>query len=520
MNRQPRSLAAAALVVGLLLAAACSGPPAPATPEHKTTLAPAEQKTTPFKPFFPLQFETYLENNDDSQMTEYAGSVPHQKHLCGDLPEGYKYCQPYLKNLWMGYPFSYEYNRARGHTYALTDILKIDRLNRYDEKAGLPATCYNCKTPKMLEWYEKYGDEFWSKEFNQFREELDLTEHTIGCPTCHVPDTMELRITSVPLDEALKRQGKDWRNATRNEMRALVCAQCHVEYYFQDKNLGPAAKPIFPWDLGKNPEFVYEYYKNKGSTTREGFEANFIDWTQPVSDTPMLKMQHPEYEMWHDGTHGAAGVACADCHMPYRRLDGKKKVSSHRWTSPLKSPDGIKNACGQCHTDKTPEYLKERVIYSQKRTWEQLMAAQDDSVRAHEAVRLAREYQGEKHPDYDQLMIKARERIRKGQMFWDWVSAENSAGFHNPAKAIDVLANSQRYSRQAVDYAMQATNFGIAPRLAGDIKLLVPPITEHSRKLQQSTEHLASHTWLSYLPVLPQAEMMWNLNKRLLPKPD
>lgn len=493
----------------------CTEVPEPKTPSYKTGLARDEIRNSAFKERFPLQYETFLANNDDTEMTEYAGSVPHEKHRCGDLPKGYKYCQPYLKNLWMGYPFSFEYNRARGHTYALYDVLHIDRINRYGEEAGLPATCYNCKTARIPGWVEEYGDAFWAKNFNLFREELDLDDNTIGCATCHEPQTMDLRITSFPLDEALKRMGKDWREASRNEMRALVCAQCHVEYYFQDKEVGVPYKPTFPWDLGRNPENVYEYYKDKGSTKRKGFEENFVDWTHAVSDTPMIKVQHPEFETWYDGPHGAAGVSCSDCHMPYRRMDGKKKISSHHWTSPLKSPESISRTCGQCHSDKTPEYLKGRVIYTQERTWEQLMKAQELSVKAHEAVRLAREYEGEKPENHETLLIAAQERIRKGQMFWDWVSAENSAGFHNPAKALETLARSQQYSQEAVNYAMQATGYAIAPKLEGDIREVVPPILEHSRKLQQSREHLASHPWLGYLPLLPEADPVWDLNKRV-----
>jgi nitrite reductase (cytochrome c-552) len=520
MNRMPIFISCAALALGALLMASCTEVPEPVTPSYITTLAADELKNSAFQEFFPLHYQTYLENNDDTQMTEYAGSVPHKKHLCDELPEGWKYCQPYLKNLWMGYPFSFEYNRARGHTYAVHDVLEIDRINRYSVKADLPSTCYNCKTAKMIEWHGEYGDEFWAMEFNQFREELDLTDHTIGCAYCHDPETMDLRITSVPLDEALKKEGRDWRESSRNEMRTLVCAQCHVEYYFQVKEFGAPAKPVFPWELGKNPEDMYEYYKGHGSTSREGFEGHFIDWTHAVSDTPMIKMQHPEYEMGHDGVHASAGVACADCHMPYRRLDGKKKISSHRWTSPMKTTDGIKRTCGQCHTDKTPEYLTGRVIYHQERTWEQLMVAQDLSVKAHEAVRLASEYPGEKHADFNQLMIHARERIRKGAMFWDYVSAENSAGFHNPSKALETLARSQQYSQEAVNYAMQATRYGIAEQLEGDIKDIVPPIMVHSRKLQQSQAHLDSHTWLGYLPLLPEADLVWDLNKRVAPQPE
>ncbi|GAB6059100.1 ammonia-forming cytochrome c nitrite reductase subunit c552 [Desulfonatronum parangueonense] len=508
------------LVLSSMFLLGCTELPEPVTPTYETTLSVTEVRNSQFEPFFPIHYQTYLENNDDTQMTEYGGSVPHEKHLCEDLPRGWKYCQPYLKNLWMGYPFSFEYNRARGHTYALHDLLDIDRINRYSEQAGLPTTCYNCKSAKMIDWVNEYGDDFWAMEFHQFREEMDLHDHTVGCANCHDPRNMELRITSVPLDEALKQQGRDWRDASRNEMRSLVCAQCHVEYYFQDKAHGPPGKPIFPWALGMDPENIYEYYKDHGYTDREGFENHFIDWTHAVSDTPMIKIQHPEYEMSYDGFHGAAGVSCADCHMPYRRLDGNRKISSHLWTSPLKTTDGIQRACGQCHTDKNPEYLRGRVIYHQERTWDQLLVAQEISVRAHEAVRLASEYEGPRHANFSQLMINARERIRKGAMFWDFVSAENSAGFHNPTKALETLARSQQYSQQAVNYAMQATMYGIAPYLEGDIKDIVPPIKEHSRKLQQSQEHLDSHTWLGYLPLLPEADLVWDLNRRVNAQPE
>jgi nitrite reductase (cytochrome c-552) len=112
-------------------------------------------------------------------------------------------------------------------------------------------------------------------------------------------------------------------------------------------------------------------------------------------------------------------------------------------------------------------------------------------------------------------MAEAREMVRKGQFFWDLVSAENSVGFHNPTKALDTLMSSSEFSMKAVDLCKQATNYGIAPALEGDIKQLVPPIKEHSRKLQQSAEHLASHKWLSYLPKFPEADKVWEGQKRV-----
>ena len=432
------------------------------TPVYKTGLKDSDDnKTSAFRKDFPLQAASYDRNNESTFMSKYKGSVNFMKNDDVDpLPEGYKQAaQPYLKNLWLGYPFMYEYREARGHTYAIHDILEIDRINRYGEKGGMPATCWNCKTPKMMNWVKQYGDEFWSKDVNEFRgkDKIDGMDETIGCANCHDPRTMELRLYSEPLKDWLKRSNQDWNKLSRNEKRTLVCAQCHVEYYFTHKDNGPALRPVFPWDNGKNPEDMYQYYKGHGAKGADGKPGPFADFVHAASKVPIIKMQHPDYETFQDGPHGAAGVSCADCHMQYQRVDGKK-VSSHWMTSPMK--DKEMRACRQCHADKTPEYLRERVIYTQQKTFAQLLKAEAMSVKAHEAVRLANSYTGDRAPNYDELMTEAREMVRKGQLFWDYVSAENSVGFHNPAKSLDTLMTSMECSQKAVDLAGQATNYG------------------------------------------------------------
>lgn len=499
-------------IITLLVAVGCtSNIPTTSTPKYNTGLDAKETSSLEYAKHFPLHYESFL-RNDEMSMTEYGGNVPHSKSNGTDaLPNGYKHAQPYLKNLWLGYPFMYEYNNARGHTYAIDDILEIDRVNRYGEQGVLPSTCYNCKTTMIPTYLERYGDAFWSMNFNDLREEQEPGMHSIGCALCHEPNTMELRIQSVPLNEALLRQGIDWREAPKNDMRSYVCAQCHVEYYFEAKDVGVAAKPHFPWDNGYHARDIYEFYSD-GNPGVDGFKGQFADWTHAVSGTPMIKVQHPEFETWIDGTHGAAGVTCADCHMPYVRIDGKKKISAHQWTSPLKT---VEQSCLQCHGDKDAGWAKERVEYTQEKTWSQLNIAQEYSVRAHEAVRLAAEFTGEKHADYDKLLAEAREYVREGQLYWDYVSAENSAGFHNPSKALETLALSQQASNNAVEAAKKATNYAISDKLDGDIKKIVPPIKEHSRKLQQSQEHLDSHVWLQYLPLLPEADLMWDGTKKL-----
>ena len=189
------TLAAAALLALPLLGGCQDVDTELKAPEYKTGLPAGETRISAYKEAFPHQYASYQKNNETSVMTEYKGSVPfHKNDDVNPLPKGYKHAQPYLKNLWLGYPFMYEYNEARGHTYAVKDFVNIDRINRYGEKGGLPATCWNCKTPKMMEWIGKYGDAFWTKDVNTFRGKDAISEmdETIGCSNCHDPATMEL----------------------------------------------------------------------------------------------------------------------------------------------------------------------------------------------------------------------------------------------------------------------------------------------------------------------------------------
>ena len=501
------------LALGLALMAGCNDVSTELkTPEYKTGLTKDETRTSVFAKQFPSQYASYMKNNESEVMTKYKGSIAfHKEDEINPLPEGFKQgSQPYLKNLWLGYPFSYEYNEARGHTYAIEDIVNIDRHDRFsaDGKGHMPATCWNCKTPHMMNWIKEYGDKFWAMDFNTFRpKDMISTDESISCPTCHDPQTMSLRPYSEPLQDWLKRSGQDWSKLSRNEKRTLVCAQCHVEYYFIAKGNGPHQRPVFPWDLGKTPEAFWEYYKTHGPKDANGKETPFTDFVHAASKVNIIKMQHPDYETHQDGPHGAAGVACADCHMQFIREDGKK-VSSPWMTSPMK--DKEMRACRQCHADKTAEYLRGRVHYIQDKVYEKLLNAEAMSVKAHEAVRLANNWSGERDPNYEKLMMEAREMVRKGQMFWDYVSAENSMGFHNPTKQLNTCMTSFESSQKAIDLACQATMYGIAPALAGDIRDIVPPIRQLSRKLQQDGEFLQQHPWTRLLPVKPQHKQVWD----------
>jgi nitrite reductase (cytochrome c-552) len=163
----------------------------------------------------------------------------------------------------------------------------------------------------------------------------------------------------------------------------------------------------------------------------------------------MLKAQHPEYEMFTAGsTHFNAGVACADCHMPYVR-DGAAKYTDHNIRSPLLQAE---RACGQCHTD--VDYVTSRVSLIQEQAYNTKIATEDAIVDAINAIKAATA-----NPASDQaLLVEARELHRQAQFYWDFVSAENSMGFHNPEYVLKILAESTNLARQAQMKASQAAN--------------------------------------------------------------
>lgn len=244
---------------------------------------------------------------------------------------------------------------------------------------------------------------------------------------------MRLVVTNPALDEALKAQGKDWRTFTRQEMRTVVCANCHVEYYFQ----GDGKLLTFPWAKGTAIENIEAYYT----------EIQFKDWEHAETKAPLLKMQHPEYELFTAGsTHYSAGVACADCHMPYTR-DGAAKFSTHNVQSPLVNAEV---ACGQCHTD--VPYVTGRVATIQKQVADTMSATEDALVAAIDALKAAAAA-----PNVDAARLaEAQQLHRAAQLRWDFIAAENSMGFHNPEEALRILAAATDLARQAQLKALES----------------------------------------------------------------
>jgi nitrite reductase (cytochrome c-552) len=381
-------------------------------------ITPMEPDSAEWGVNYPNQYSTLQKTLNNNERTAYGGSNPISK-----LEQ-----DPRLLTLFAGYSFSKEYNEERGHLNSLEDVRSTDRVN---EKT--PGTCYSCKSADNPRLWDQMGMvDFDKLPFSQLGEQID---HPIGCANCHEANTMRLVVTNPALEEALAAQGKDWRTFTRQEMRTVVCANCHVEYYFK----GDGKYLTFPWEGGTQIENIAAYYQ----------ELGFKDWDHPQSGAPMIKMQHPEYEMFTAGsTHYNAGVACADCHMPYTR-DGAAKFSTHDVRSPLLNAE---TACGACHTD--VEYVTNRVSIIQNQVHDTLLATEDALVEAIAAIEAASNQEG---VDVT-LLEEARQLHREAQLRWDFIAAENSMGFHNPEEALRILAAATDLARQAQLKAVLASS--------------------------------------------------------------
>ena len=348
---------------------------------------------------YPREYGSYKKMADSTTRTRYAGSYPRD----------YLEETPANVILFAGYSFAKEYKQARGHVHAIDDVTSTKRLS-----ATTPATCWSCKSPDVPRLMHTMGPEkFYAAKFSDLKTEIT---HPIGCLDCHEPNTMKLRITRPALREAFQRQGKDIDQASHQEMRTLVCAQCHVEYYFKGKD----NYLTFPWDKGTSPEQIEQYYE----------EADFADWTHAISKAKMVKMQHPDYEVYSTGIHAYRGISCADCHMPYR-TEGGVKFTDHHLQSPLLN---ISNSCAVCHRWSEAE-IRSRVEAIQDNTHQGRVRAETVLTQAHFDIAAAHEAGAS-----DEELANVRKLVRGAQLRWDYVAANNGLGFHSPQECMRILA--------------------------------------------------------------------------------
>jgi nitrite reductase (cytochrome c-552) len=396
---------------------------------------------------FQRQYDSYR-RTVDIERTRHGGSEAFQK-LDAD---------PRWRTLFQGYAFGVDYREERGHAYMLSDQEETERVKQFKQ----PGACLHCHA-SILPAYREMGRRAGAPDGNlaaqtmkgfeavcamPYAEARNLTDakgrkliqHPVTCLDCHDPASMQLRVTRPGLLNGLRELAKAdaplphlpsvarWRGGTRardydvnaeasrQEMRSLVCAQCHVEYYFK----GPEKRLTYPWHNGVQAEQIEAYYD----------QVEHADWTHAASGAKVLKAQHPEFELWSQGIHARSGVACADCHMPYVR-EGAIKVSDHHVRSPLLSPS---RSCQTCHRYDEKEILA-RAEAIQSRTQALMVRAEEATVGLIQALAEAK-----KGGATDEALAGPRASHRQAQWRLDFVAAENSMGFHAPQESARLLA--------------------------------------------------------------------------------
>jgi len=358
---------------------------------------------------FPFEYDAFVRTEIDYGETKYGGS----KQI--DRLERY----PALRRLYAGNAFAVDYREERGHHYAAIDQANTKRVSVVRQ----PGACLNCHAAEAPLMIEEMGWEAFNR--TPYDSLKSRAKTGSSCADCHDPETMELRITRPAFRLAMEAAGVDLKRATRQEMRAWVCAQCHVEYYFKgdDKLL------TLPWSTGRTIEAIEAHYDEYG----------FADFAHGETGAPMIKIQHPEFELWSTGVHAASGVSCADCHMPYVR-EGSLKISDHWVRSPLAN---LEQSCQTCHR-LTKEELNERILVAQDRTAALLRRTEAALLAAIDAIAAAR---AAGVPDA--ALEEALGLHRASQLRWDFISSENSTGFHSPQEAARILAESIDLARRA-----------------------------------------------------------------------
>ena len=423
--------------------------------QYVRTVDVGEDDTDPEKwgKNWPAQYDGY-KRTAIKTVTRFGGHAGSEA-----LPDEKIDRDPWLKRMFQGYAFSIDYRDRRGHAYMLYDQEATQRLTK--PQSG---SCLHCHA-SVMPLYRKLGggdaikgfEQTFTFSYQDLSKQLHESGHAhpVSCVDCHDAKTMALRVTRpgflrgiaalaasdapVPAFTSIA----EWRQAgkkgtydpnveaTRGEMRSFVCGQCHVEYYCSTK------QPLtFPWGNGLAVEAIEAFWDQ--SKFPDG--ATFFDYKHKETDAPILKAQHPEFELWSQGVHARSGVSCADCHMPYARM-GATKISDHWVRSPLLN---VNRACQTCHRVSEGE-LTSRVAVIQDRNHALLQrggAAIVDLIDTIVAAKAA--------GATPEQLAPALALQRKAQWRLDFIAAENSMGFHAPAESLRILGESVDFARQGV----------------------------------------------------------------------
>jgi nitrite reductase (cytochrome c-552) len=363
-------------------------------------------------------------------------------------------------------------------------ILKDAEPGNGDQKAFLPQTttaanpvCMNCKSfDNILRW--KYmGDPDpkakWSRVSKPVEFARDIT-HALNCFMCHDPHSSAPRVArdalieavvdrgmgTYPLDKAKSEKTKMTKVTFRDGFRAIgllskpdsnvMCAQCHVEYNCNPGTDTSTGQPVTMADRRANHFFWSNVFDYKAAAQK----INFKDFKHAVTGAMLSKLQHPETETFWMSKHEREGVECKDCHMQKIEKNGKT-YTDHLQRSPRSM---LKETCVKCHGEMTVENAKYQIDAVQNYTRGKLAKAE------YWLAQLIDTFPKARAAGVPEEAIKAAQGHHdSAHIYWEWWTAENSVGFHNPAAARESLTRSVNESQAGIKVLNDAIAAKAAP---------------------------------------------------------
>jgi formate-dependent nitrite reductase cytochrome c552 subunit len=222
----------------------------------------------------------------------------------------------------------------------------------------------------------------------------------------------------------------------------LMCAQCHVEY-----NCNPGIDPKTGAAVGFDDRRTNYYpWANVFDVQKKYAGINFKDFKHAITGATLTKLQHPEVETQWGSKHERAGVECKDCHMPKVKRKGKE-FTFHGQRSARYM---LKDTCLRCHPW-TAEQAEYQVDAVQNYVRGKMRKAEFSLGQLIDTYVLAKDLGVS-----EDVLTEVRKEHDRAHILWEWWTAENSDGFHNPEFARQSLAESINASQKAIEILNKA----------------------------------------------------------------
>ncbi len=419
---------------------------------------------------------------------------------------------PFWDKLMAGHGFAKEHSLTRSHPWMLVDHYLVDRAfgGRFQPKEGwryvaqpagkgawdyvvdklpdskehkafAPQTaaaanpvCLQCKTQDQILDWAYMGDPGVGAKWDRTSNVIEVArsqQHGLNCFTCHDPHAAKPRIVRDSLIEALTRPEGDtlWhQDPARTKIQVidmgvrgftrkiallekydsrLQCGQCHVEYNCNPGTDTKTGERVTMADRRtnhmpfKDAFGLYEHYVN---------QIAFLDFRNPFTGGLLWKAQHPEAEAFYHSVHAKNGVQCDDCHQPKVKSAKTGKVyTSHFATTPRHM---LQETCLKCHGEWDEEKARYTIdsvkayVRGKMRKAEFWMTELVDAIAAAKAAGLA-----------EATVKQAQDQHLRAHFLWEFWTAENSDGFHNPEMARESLTKAIDEAQKGLKILAEAT---------------------------------------------------------------